>query len=209
MPVRNECKKYYPAFLDIQGRKCVVAGGGRVAERKVRELLRAGAKVRVISPGLCAGLKKLAERGEILYSKRRFRATDLRGAFLAIAATDDMETNCRVAAAGNKIPVNVVDEPSLCSFIVPSSLRRGPLTIAVSTSGASPAMARAIRQEMEDIFGREVGQYLEKLCRTRERAMKEIRDPGERKKILKELGSPETLAGLLKKRPGGAKGRGR
>lgn len=169
-----------------------------MAERKVRDLLRANAAVSVISPELTAGLGRMAERGEIKHAARKFRASDLANAFLAIAATDDMEINRKVAAHGKKMLVNVVDMPGLCSFIVPSSLRRGPLTIAVSTSGASPAMARAIRQEMEGLFGREVGAYLEKLCRMRERAINEISDPKEREKKLKELGSPEALSMLIK-----------
>lgn len=199
MPKMIKSRRYYPAFLDIEDRKCVVIGGGKVAERKVRDLLRAGAAVSVISPELTAGLERMAESGEIKHTTRKFRASDMSNAFLAIAATDDMEINRKVAAHGSKMLVNVVDMPGLCSFIVPSSLRRGPLTIAVSTSGASPAMARAIRQELEGLFGKEVGAYLEKLCRMREQAINEISDPKEREKKLKELGSPEVLSRLIKR----------
>jgi precorrin-2 dehydrogenase/sirohydrochlorin ferrochelatase len=209
MPATRKTPRYYPAFVDIEGRRCVVIGGGKVAERKVRDLLRAGASVYVISPELSAGLKKIAGQGRIKHIQRGFRATDLKDAFLAIAATDDEKTNSKVAAHGARMLVNVVDKPDLCSFIVPSALKRGPLTIAVSTSGASPAMARSIRQELEGMFGKEVGQYLEKLCRIRERATREISDPVEREKKLKALGSPEALAGLLSKRPGGNKRSGK
>ena len=131
MPTPKKTHRYYPAFVDIEGKKCVVVGGGKVAERKVRDLLRVGAKVSVISPELSAGLEKLAASGKIKHSKRGFRATDLKGAFLAIAATDDMEINRKVAAEGSRMLVNVVDKPDLCSFIVPSALRRGPLTIRI------------------------------------------------------------------------------
>ena len=210
-----EHRTYYPAFVSIEGKKCVVAGGGRVAERKVRDLLKAGASVRVISPELTPGLLRLRESGRIRHTARKFRPADTRGAFLIIAATDDMEINRSAASMGKGMLVNVVDRPAQCSFIVPSTLRRGPLTIAVSTSGASPAMARAIRQELEDMFGPEVGSYLEGLCRTRKRLMKEIKDPAERERRLRELGSPEVLKELLKGsqcgagRKAGPKGKGK
>jgi len=208
MPRNNKSRRYYPAFLDLEEKRCVVIGGGRVAERKVRDLLRSGASVSVVSPELTSGLERMKNQGLISHKSRRFRATDISNAFLAIAATNHMETNRKVASHSGDTLVNVVDEPDICSFIVPSSLRRGPLTIAVSTSGSSPAMARAIRQELEGLFGKDVGAYLEDLCQQRERAIKEISDPKERKRKLKELGSPEVLSKLLKGRRSAEKKRG-
>jgi len=149
--------KYYPVLLDLDGKLCVVVGGGRVAERKVRNLLQAGARVQVISPQLTFSLTRFKEKGKFIHRQRSFRSADLHGAFLAIAATDDRRVNERVfeQALRQKIPVNVVDDPVHCSFIVPSLVQRGDLLIAVSTSGQSPALARALRQKLQKEIGPE------------------------------------------------------
>jgi precorrin-2 dehydrogenase/sirohydrochlorin ferrochelatase len=149
--------KYYPILLDLDGKLCVVVGGGRVAERKVRSLLQAGAVVRVISLHLTFALERLKEKGEITHSRRSFRSGDLHGAFLAIAATNDRVVNDRVfdLAVHQRIPVNVVDDPAHSSFIVPSLVQRGDLLIAISTSGQSPALARALRQKLQKEIGPE------------------------------------------------------
>lgn len=193
----KEGVRYYPAFLDLKDQPCVVVGGGNVAERKTLDLLRAGAQVKVISPGLTSRLQKEKKRGTIKHVNRRFRQGDIKGAFLVIAATDSEDENRKVAS--NKgLLLNVVDRPELCTFIVPATLRRGPLQIAVSTSGASPAMARAIRKEMESTYGPEFGKYLNKLKRLREKAVKEIKSSRERERYLKSLAS-EKIIQILKK----------
>jgi precorrin-2 dehydrogenase / sirohydrochlorin ferrochelatase len=132
----------YPVFLDIRGKLCVVVGGGRVARRKVKGLLAAGAEVRVVSPKVDSRLAALARDGEIEWLARAYTEGDLDNAFLVFAATDDRRTQeliCLHAAAARQL-VNVVDDPGRCNFHVPSSFRRGDLTIAVSTSGKSPAV---------------------------------------------------------------------
>ena len=128
-----------------------------MAERKVRSLLQSGAVVRVISPRLTRGLERLHAKGKIIHRRRPFRSTDLRGVFLAIAATNDRRTNHYVfdLAAKQRIPVNVVDDPVHSSFIVPSLVQRGDLLIAISTSGQSPALARALRQKLQKEIGPE------------------------------------------------------
>ena len=138
---------YYPIFLDLKDRNCVVVGGGSVAERKTRMLLEHNALVTVISPALNQGLQQLAEQGAIKVVDRNFQSSDLEGAFLAIAATDDPITNAAVSDKGRKqrILINVVDDPKVSDFIVPSIVRRGDITIAISTAGKSPALARKIR----------------------------------------------------------------
>jgi siroheme synthase-like protein len=148
---------YYPIMLDVKGKRCVVIGGGQVALRKAQSLLECGAAVEVISPELCPGLEELASNGSVKAVLRPYRRGDIKGAALVIAAADDGEVNKSVSqeAAESGIPVNVVDVPNLSSFIVPSSLRRGDLTIAVSTNGKSPALARRIRAEMEESMGEE------------------------------------------------------
>jgi siroheme synthase-like protein len=142
---------YYPVSLNIRERRCVVAGGGEVALRKVKVLLEHGADVEVISPDLCPELARLAESGEVRVHNHAYETGNLADAFLAIAATDDVKTNRQVAeeARSKAILVNVVDDAVNSDFIVPSYLRRDGLTIAVSTSGQSPALARKIRTRLE------------------------------------------------------------
>ena len=158
MKKKDDIVAYYPVSLKIAGRKCVVAGGGEVALRKVKALLEHGADVEVISPDLCPEMVRLGESGEISVHNHAYEMGNLAGAFLAIAATDDAETNRQVTVeARNKaILVNVVDDAENSDFIVPSYLSRDSLTIAVSTSGQSPALARKIRTRLEKEI---TGQY--------------------------------------------------
>ncbi len=148
---------YYPVFLDIEGKRCVVVGGGAVGLRKVRMLLDFGANVTVISPHLCSELRELADEDRVDTVKREYETGDLEEVFLVVAATDDMAINTRVAEEATRKGklINVVDVPRLSNFIVPSYLRRGDLTVAVSTNGKSPALARKIRTEMERHIGDE------------------------------------------------------
>lgn len=157
MKKRDALPAYYPIFLNIRGRRCVVVGGGQVARRKVRTLLEHGADVEVISPDLCAELGQLAESGEIHALPREYRDGDLQGAVIAIAATDDRNTNLAVAkeARARAVLVNVVDDAENSDFIAPSYMRRGDVTIAISTGGRSPALARKIRTRLEKDFGDE------------------------------------------------------
>jgi len=143
----------------------VVVGGGEVANRKARKLLQARAEVVVISPDVKPELASIAAE----VRRRPYEEGDLEGAFLAFAATDRREVNAAVAreAVERSIPVNVADEPSEGDFTLPSTLRRGQLQVAVSTGGASPALARRIRQELEDAFGFEWAGVVEELSRAR------------------------------------------
>lgn len=148
---------YYPIFLNVEGKKCVVVGGGQVAWRKVRVLLEHGADVEVISPDLCPELAKLVQGREIHALTREYQAGDLKNAFVTIAATDNSDINQRVVTEARRsaVLVNVVDDAENSDFIVPSYLRRGELTIAVSTGGRSPALARKIRSRLEKELGDE------------------------------------------------------
>ncbi|MBI4188037.1 MAG: bifunctional precorrin-2 dehydrogenase/sirohydrochlorin ferrochelatase [Chloroflexi bacterium] len=147
----------YPVFLNINRKKCVVVGGGQVALRKVGTLLESGADITVISPEICSELTVLEENEQIKVLRRNYQAGDLKEVFLAVAATDDGDINRQVMkeAHRNKVLVNVVDDPENCDFIAPSYLRRGDITIAVSTDGKSPALARKIRVKLEEDFGDE------------------------------------------------------
>ncbi len=148
---------YYPVFLNIEGKKCVVVGGGQVALRKVKALLEHKASVAVISPDLCPELNGLAESGAICVSRRSYQAGDLAGALIAIAATDDRRINLRISKEAKKtgVLVNVVDDADNSDFIVPSRICRGDVVIAISTAGKSPALARKIRTRLEKDFGEE------------------------------------------------------
>jgi siroheme synthase-like protein len=159
MKKKDDIIAYYPVSLNIWRRKCVVVGGGEIALRKVKVLLEYGADVELISPDLCPELVRLGESGEISVHNHAYETGNLAGAFLAIAATDDVETNRQVVEEARRkvVLVNVVDDAVNSDFIVPSYLRRGGLTIAVSTSGQSPALARKIRtrldKEITDQYG--------------------------------------------------------
>jgi siroheme synthase-like protein len=148
---------YYPIFLNIQGKRCVVIGGGKVALRKIKMLLDCGANVSVISPKPHPDIAKLSKERTIHLIQRDYEAQDLKGAVIAIVCTDVKEVNRKVADEAKKagILVNVADDPEPSDFIVPAFFRRGNLTLAVSTSGVSPALARKIRMKLEKSFGEE------------------------------------------------------
>jgi precorrin-2 dehydrogenase/sirohydrochlorin ferrochelatase len=163
---------YFPAFLDLRGRRCLVVGGGLIGERKTRDLLTCSANVVVVSPALSVGLTELVERGHVVHRARSFRGSDVRGCAVVVAATGVSAVDSAVAEAArrHRALVNVVDRPALCDFIVPSVLRRGELQIAVSTGGRSPALAREIRREIEGIFGSEYADLVDHVGAARSRA---------------------------------------
>jgi siroheme synthase-like protein len=152
--VAGDATGHYPVFLDLRGRPCVVIGGGAVAERKVKGLREAGAAVTVVSPTLGPALRALAGSGQIRHIGRAYRPGDLIGCRLAFVATDDGALNAAVAAEGRRrgVWVNAADDAARSDFILPSVLRRGALAVAVGTGGASPALARFIREELEAYF---------------------------------------------------------
>src|SRR5436309_974756 len=168
---------YFPAFLDLRGRRCLVVGGGAIAERKVHGLLECGARVGVVSPALVPALARLAASGRIEHRARAFRKVDARGCVLVIAATGVAAVDDAVAEAARRhgALVNAVDRPARCDFIYGSVLRRGALQIAVSTGGRSPALAREIRRRLEPLFGREVGTLVERAGRERTLALARAR----------------------------------
>ena len=141
---------YYPVFLDLQGKQCVVIGGGVAAEGKVAKLKDAGAKVTVVSPQATESIRAAAQVGELEWCARNYHPGDLAGAFLGIAATNVRSVNQQIFQEAQDLGVllNVVDQPSQCTFIAPSIINRGPVTLAISTGGASPALARKLRQSL-------------------------------------------------------------
>jgi precorrin-2 dehydrogenase/sirohydrochlorin ferrochelatase len=153
----GEGMSYYPVSLDLKDRFCIVIGGGKVAERKVRGLLACEAAVQVISPRLTSGLADLFRAGLLTWQERDYRSGDLSGAFLVIAATDNEQVQQRTyeEAEERNILINVADVPGRCNFILPATVRQGDLTVSVSTGGKSPALAKRLRQELEKSIGPE------------------------------------------------------
>nr|VFK57407.1 MAG: uroporphyrinogen-III C-methyltransferase /precorrin-2 dehydrogenase [Candidatus Kentron sp. TUN]VFK60541.1 MAG: uroporphyrinogen-III C-methyltransferase /precorrin-2 dehydrogenase [Candidatus Kentron sp. TUN]VFK65763.1 MAG: uroporphyrinogen-III C-methyltransferase /precorrin-2 dehydrogenase [Candidatus Kentron sp. TUN] len=174
---------FLPIFLDIKKRFCLVIGGGEVAARKVALLLQAGASVTVVAPDLGRTLSKLHGQGRIEYVARAFSANDLNGCYLAIAATDDAELNRQVAHIANahQIPVNVVDKPKLCSFVMPSIIDRSPVIAAVSTGGASPVLARLIRARLETLIPASFGRLATLAADFREKVKERFSHPPDRR----------------------------
>ncbi|MAE10517.1 MAG: bifunctional precorrin-2 dehydrogenase/sirohydrochlorin ferrochelatase [Dehalococcoidales bacterium] len=190
---------YYPISLNVRGRKCSVVGGGQVALRKVDTLLEHGADVQVISPDLCTELVSLAERKEIDTVTREYRPGDLKDAFVAIVATDNSKINRQIAAEAREqnVLVNVVDDADNSDFIAPSYLRRGGISIAISTSGESPALARKLRTMLEKDFGDEYGRLSVLIGQVRAKARQQnIRVSGDGWQEALDL---EVLLGMLKK----------
>jgi precorrin-2 dehydrogenase len=142
---------YFPIYLDMTRRRCLVIGGGTVAERKIANLLEAGAEVTVLSPDITENIARWSKQNLLQLMARRFRDGDLAGFELAFVATDDREVNDAAYREGRSggVWVNSADDPAHCDFILPSVLRRGDLTVAVSSGGNSPALARTIREELE------------------------------------------------------------
>jgi len=146
--------KYYPINLNIKGKLCVVIGGGKVAERKVKNLLRYGGRVRVVSPDLTDRLSKWASQGRMDYTRSEYRASHLKGAFLVHAATSDRKVNAEIArdAAKRRLLVNVVDSAAESTFILPAVLRNRGISIAVSTNGLSPAKSVRVRDRIKEFI---------------------------------------------------------
>lgn len=180
---------YYPLLLDISKKPCLVVGGGPVAERKVRMLLKFGARVLLVSPKVKKGLLDLAEKGSITVAEREYRENDLEGACLVFAATDAEEINRRIKAeaGARNIPVNVVDNPLLCDFIVPSIVKKGPIIVAISTSGGLPSLSKKLRQSIAKEITHDYIKYARILAKVRKLLIDTEPDKRRRKVLLNEL----------------------
>jgi precorrin-2 dehydrogenase/sirohydrochlorin ferrochelatase len=211
--------RYYPIYLDLRGRRCTVVGGGRVAERKVQALLRAGASVHVVSPALTPRLALLANRKKIQLTPRAYRPADLKGAAsarqgavrnvrtaLVFAATDDPAVQRAVRKDAERIGafVNSAHDARESDFIVPASFAQGDLLVAISTSGSSPALARRLRRQLRLTLGREYRDYLRFLREARKHVMKTVPDKARRTKILRQLSGASVMDWLRKGPPGRA-----
>jgi precorrin-2 dehydrogenase/sirohydrochlorin ferrochelatase len=186
---------YYPVYIELRGQPCVVIGGGKIAEGKVEGLLAARANVTVISPDLTVHLRELVEEKKITYLARAYQPGDLTGAFMVICATDQAEVNHQVwqEASANRQLVNVVDDTPRCNFIAPSILRKGDLTIAISTSGKAPALAVRLKERLQRELGPEYERFLELAGELREPLARHIPEFETRKALWYELVDSEIL----------------
>ena len=181
----------FPMFLKLEGRCCLVVGAGNIAESKIRSLLAAGAKVRVIAPQARKSVVDWAQAGVIEWEARCFEAGDLDGVFLVIAATASSVSNEQVflESQSRRILCNAVDDPDHCDFYFPAVVRRGDLQVAVSTGGRSPALAQRLRRELESQFSARYAGWLQVLGESRARLMDSGLDPEQRRRILHSLAS--------------------
>lgn len=184
----------YPIMLQLAGKKVVVVGGGRVAERKVNGLLGTGARIVVISPEATGQLQQLATAGVISWHQRTFSKDDCKGAILLFAATNDEEMNQSIRReAGQNQLVTIADDPDGSDFHVPAQMKRGRLTIAVSTGGSSPILAGKIRGQLEQQFDESYEAYLEFLFDSREQILREVKDHSIKRQLLTAIVSQEFL----------------
>ncbi len=193
-----EKKPYYTMCVNIQGRLSIVIGGGEVARRKVASLNDAGSKVTVISPKLESVLEYMAFQNEIKWKKKEFHPSDIENAFIVVAATDNRQVNQQIGDLCRKqnILCNIVDAPEEGSFIVPSTIERGLLTIAISTSGISPSLASSIRQELEMAYGEEYGMFLELASMLRPMVLERFPSQQVRQKVFDRMVSSRALSML-------------
>ncbi|RKY23031.1 MAG: bifunctional precorrin-2 dehydrogenase/sirohydrochlorin ferrochelatase [Planctomycetota bacterium] len=177
--------KYYPVCLDLSGKKCLVVGGGKVALHKARDLLSAGADVTAAAPRFDRGFQRLKD---VKLLRKAYGPADLRGCAVVIAATSDPEVNKQVCldARRRKVLVNVVDMPRMCDFIVPAVLRRGDMTISVSTGGASPMLARKIKEDLGKRYPACYARYVRFSGEMRRLARQKL-PAGKRGKLLKDI----------------------
>ncbi len=193
--------RYYPVYLDIRGKKALVVGGGGVAERKVKGLVMAGAKVEVVSRDLSPGLRDMLDGGYIAYLGREYKEEYLEGAFIVIAATDNHDLNRKLSndAKNRNLLVNVVDSPEDCNFILPSMVRRGDLVIAISTSGKSPGLSKRIRMKLEEIFPKEWELFVEFMGFLRERILAMGWEQGGNQRIFDSILDSELMEAVLQR----------
>jgi siroheme synthase-like protein len=192
---------FYIACLRLDGRRCLVVGGGDVGLEKVEGLLACGAAVTLVAPSAHEALAELAVEGSIVWERRRYEPADLDGSFLVIAATDDSEVNIGVHedAEARAMLVNVVDVPPLCNFILPAIVRSGPLAIAISTAGASPALAKRMKREIAEQFGEDYARLAVILNEARGWAKATLPTFAERRDFFESIvnGEPDPI-GLLR-----------
>ncbi|MDI6894621.1 MAG: bifunctional precorrin-2 dehydrogenase/sirohydrochlorin ferrochelatase [Bacillota bacterium] len=190
---------YLALMLHTRGRRCLVVGGGEVARRKVEDALHAGLAVVVVAPRVVPALRDLARLGRITWEERVFHPADVRGMFLTFAAaTPEVNDQACQAARQAGVLVNVVDHPEMSDFISPAVLQRGPVTVAVSTGGASPALAARIRDRVATVVDEETGEWATLLARFRRRVQEAVAEAGVRHELLRRAAELEGEAAIAR-----------
>ncbi len=192
--------RYYPIGLDISGRRCLVIGAGEVGERKAQRLLECGARVGVVGRELTPALARLAQAGRIAHIPGDYDEGHLEGVFLVIGATDDRDVNERIYRDARKrgVLANIVDDPDRCDFILPALCRQGDLVITVATGGKSPALAKKLRQELEERYGPEYEVLLKIMGELRAQIIDRGQGPDENRKIFETLVGSDILEHIRK-----------
>jgi precorrin-2 dehydrogenase/sirohydrochlorin ferrochelatase len=185
----------FPIFLKLEGRSCLVVGGGKIGESKIRSLLTAGARVRVVAPSVTRAVSRWAGTGILEWSAQEFEPNDLAAAFLVIAATSSVEVNDFVyrEARRRNVLCNVVDDPDRCDFYYPSVVRRGDLQIAISTGGSSPALAQRLRRDFEKQLAPVYAGWVDRLRKQRQELFARSLDPERRRALLHAAASREAF----------------
>lgn len=191
-------KSFYPIYINLLNKSCLIVGGGIVAQRKVENLLEYGASITLVSPQITPIIKQYEQSGVIKVVERNFEAQDLDYVFMVFIATNDSEVNRYIAelCVSKQILVNAVDDPPNCDFFVPAVVKRGSLAIAISTTGKSPLLARQIKEDLENIYSEEYSEYVDLLGEYREMIKNSIPDINKRRLALAALIDLEILEGL-------------
>ncbi|MBI5206196.1 MAG: bifunctional precorrin-2 dehydrogenase/sirohydrochlorin ferrochelatase [Candidatus Firestonebacteria bacterium] len=186
--------KYYPVFINLEKIKCLVIGGGKVAERKIKTLLTHGAEIKVISPCVTEAIEKIAKQNKVKLAKRAYRKSDIKSVQLVIIATEDASLNSKIADEARKanILVNTVSSVN-SNFIMPAIVSKGALKIAVSTSGASPALVKKIKNKLKKEFSKDYIDYINFLGKIRQKILKEINNKNERNFLMNKIASNEII----------------
>ena len=190
--------KYYPLNLDINNRNCLVIGGGKVGTRKVNGLLKCGAMVSVICPDATEKIIELAAQKKILWHNREYHSADMQDRFLVIGATNNEWLNRKIHADANaqKVLCNIADRPEICNFILPAVVQRGDLVITVSTSGRSPALAKRLRKELQQTYGKEYEPFLMLMGAIRKKLLKEAHAPETHKPLFEAIVNGDLAAAI-------------
>lgn len=178
----------YPMYVNLTDKRCLVVGAGKVAERKIASLIKAAARVTVVSPTSTPGIQKWSDEGSVTLHLRTFSPEDVHKMTIIIAATDDPAVNLAVHQACQPHQwVNIADRPDLCSFFVPATVERGDLQVAISTGGANPGLAKKLRRQAEEWMGPEYESYTQFLGEMRQQVLSLGLEEGEKRIILREL----------------------
>lgn len=187
---------YYPIFIDIEDRDVLVVGGGAVCTRKAETMLRYGARVTIVAPEVTDEISRWSDERRVTVRRKRYEESDLEGVSIVIASTDDAAVNTQIAAdcRRRRIPVNVVDVTPLCEFIVPAIVEQGSIQVAISTAGKSPALARRLKEELQQFLGPEYAEVNELLGSLREEAKRVLPTDADRKRFFDSLVAQDLVA---------------